>query len=148
MNTNIEHPTSNVQRPMEQKPEVLFFGCYSNVRPGYYAAGHYLYSKHRRADARTDTPWGYKLDGGLLEGHGNKFQDDKYVVAKLDGWTAVSFWDNSGDSRGASNSAFVVHADITGEELLKLAREQWPEVFNRPSFPLKAELYCDDIGAH
>lgn len=60
--------------------------------------------------------------------------------AQKDGWTAVAFWDRSGgDTRPGCNSVFLARATLSGGELLHMAREQWPEVWNRPGFPIKLE---------
>ncbi len=111
--------------------EVLCFGCIG-------VAGHYLRGSVKRNWRNEETPWGDKLDGGLLTD--NYYKCDSTVTGlcsehHLNGWTAISFWDRSGDSRGGSNTSFLCHAQITAAELLALAREQWPQVFSRPGFP-------------
>lgn len=114
---------------------VLFHGC--DGRPG-----HYLHSKDGVHWRYESVPWGTMLDAGLLTNdyYGcDSRPDGKYVVQQKDGWTAVAFWDRSGDGRGGSNSVFLVNAEITGEELITLARQQWPEIFNRPNFPLASQ---------
>ena len=107
--------------------EVLYFGCLRE-------AGHYLHSKPYRRLNYEGTPWGVWLDTGLLP-KGEQY-DGQVFSAKKDGWTAIAFWDRSVDTRPGSNSAFLVQADIPTDELMRLAREQWPEVFSRPYFPL------------
>jgi hypothetical protein len=112
-------------------PEVLFFGCLD-------VPGHFLYSKRRRINYE-DSPWGTKLDGGLLTddyARANTQVTQPFIEAHKAGWTAVAFWDRSGDERPGSNSAFLVEADMSAETLLRLSREQWPEVFNRRGFPI------------
>jgi len=115
---------------------LYYFGCY----PVFNLYGHYLYDAAGRSQPALATPWGYDLDGVLLmptnrvtqvqqrEGHG--------VLVQLDGWTAFSFWDRSGDSRLNSNSAFVADALLSHEELLKAALDTFPTLFRRFSFPL------------
>ena len=103
---------------------VLCFGCIG-------VPGHYLHSKGERVSLE-DTPWGSSIDGGLL---GDDEGRPKCVEVHKDGWTCVSFWDRSGDHRGNSNTAFMADCECTGEELLRCAREQWPEVFRRAGFP-------------
>jgi hypothetical protein len=107
--------------------EVLYFGCYR-------VPGHCLYSKVTPNMRYEATPWGNSLDSGLLtdDYYGADTEPTgKVVVRHKDGWTAIAFWDRSGDSRPGSNTAFLAKADMTGEELLALARVQWPEVFDR-----------------
>lgn len=104
--------------------EVLYFGCYRDV-------GHDLRSKRNPRIRWNETAWGSSIDGGC-------FPDGRVWgvhVAKKDGWTALAVQDNSVDTRPGSHSTFVCAADITGKELLALAKEQWPEVFGRPRFP-------------
>lgn len=113
-------------------PEVLFFGCYGSP-------GHGLNSPRTGYLRYDSTPWGNKLDGGLLTDDYYK-EAHKGVLGAVkvhhkDGWTAIAFWDRSGDSRGGSNTAFLVAAHMTGEELFELARQQWAKVCTRPNFP-------------
>ncbi len=127
--------------------EVLFFGCAG-------VPGHYLYGRGMRSLEYESSPWGMNLDSGLLASKEQRRsyeyanstkptgeyvvakKDGWTAVAKKDGWTAVAFWDRSGDSRPASNSAFLIAKDISGEELLSLAAEQFPRIFARKDFPI------------
>lgn len=110
--------------------EVFMFGCLEQ-------AGHFLRSKMGSIVFPPPDPWKNDLDGGLL---GPQYKTDtaptgKFVVAKKEGWTAISFWDRSGgDKRPGCNTAFLAHADISSDELIALAKEQWPEVFSRKGF--------------
>jgi hypothetical protein len=52
-------------------------------------------------------------------------------------YSIVAYWDRSGDSRGASNSAFVVeNSYATLDKILTLMRTVFPWVFERQSFEL------------
>lgn len=120
--------------------EVLFFGCKNTP-------GHYLHNRRGNCERYEMSPWGTTLDGGLLmtgkDYHSNKpdtMPTGNYVVARKDGWTCISFWDRSGDSRPASCSAFLVKAVISDIDLLTLAITQWPELFARPGFPLRVQI--------
>jgi hypothetical protein len=120
---------------MTQDPNVLFFGCYK-------VAGHYLY-KRGRAIAYGESPWGTGLDTGILTKGDDKYArpdtspTGNYTVSRKSGWTAISFWDRSGDDRPGSNSAFLIALDISDKELLSLAAAQWPDIFSRAGFPIK-----------
>ena len=109
--------------------EVLYFGCLG-------APGHHVHSKAARV-SYYEQPW-RELDGGLLK-KARPFVEDQpegvIVYALAPGWSVISFWDRSVDARPSSNSAFLIRAEMPAEEILKLAREQWPEVFSRPKFP-------------
>lgn len=54
-------------------------------------------------------------------------------LSRFDGatWTALSFWDRTGDKRPSSNSNFVARGDFTADEMIALAREHFPEVMAR-----------------
>lgn len=128
----------------------FYFGCWRD-------AGHYLW--HRGTDGspikmydrgeaerrllgsyphsggeRTpgEIPWGYHLDGGLLNQRRTK--QGEAVVEQRDGWTALSFWDYSVDSRGGSNSTFVFDELLEPARALELARTLWPPIFERFTF--------------
>lgn len=82
------------------------------------------------------TPWGNKIDGTLCP---QKINQAEGVVAhdQKDGWTAIAFWDRSVDSRFGSNSAFLIHAEVSAEEAWRLAKERFPQVCARFKFPIK-----------
>ena len=110
----------------------MFFGCTGQP-------GHHFHCKSDRRFNYDKTPWGAKLDGGLLTD--NYYQADtsvtgKVAVVRKDGWTAMSFWDRSGgDSRAGCSSTFLAHAELGAITLLELAKVQWPEIFSRAGFP-------------
>lgn len=105
--------------------EVLYFGCIGDV-------GHYLHSKRNPRIRWTETAWGDKIDTGVFP---KPSTTGVLYTDRRGGWTAIAVWDNSVDRRPGSHSTFVVAADVNTEELLRLAKEQWPEVFSRRGFP-------------
>lgn len=149
----IEDPTLKekildcVFTPLAKEPEmleVLYFGWSPVIGHGLRApekgiwTGAFGFSHHV---SLTETPWGTKLDGGLCPEvrYGVLTPEPDYLkVHRLDGWTAVAFWDRSGDSRPGSNTAFLVRSHAAHvEDILKWARIQWPEVWARPGFPIR-----------
>jgi hypothetical protein len=46
-------------------------------------------------------------------------------------WSLISWWDNSVDTRGASNCSFMVDRRETPEEILAEARAAFPQIFAR-----------------
>lgn len=110
--------------------DVWCFGCIGQP-------GHYLRRPNRRLcfDGKAQ-PWGWDLDGGLCEGEKRQRTDGTTWEHHKDGWSAVAFWDQSGDERGASCTVFLVQAEASRDQILEAARIQWPEVWNRPGFPL------------
>lgn len=104
-------------------------------------SGHYLHLPTGTPYITVDEqPWGRKIDGGLMNDANfgkNTEPDGRLVFAQRDGWSALSFWDRSGDSRPGSVTVFLVHELIDRDQLLARARGQWPEWFARPGFPIK-----------
>jgi hypothetical protein len=90
-------------------------------------------SRHSADPGPGEIPWGYSLDGVLLKGRPGQRQGEA-VVEQRDGWTALSFWDRSIDSRGGSSSTFVFDALLSPEEALAAAREAFPPIFARLPF--------------
>jgi hypothetical protein len=92
--------------------------------------GGYPHSIHE--GIKGEIPWGYSLDGGLL--NGRSLGQGEAVVEQRDGWTALSFWDRSVDSRPGSSSTFVFDTLLTPEEALTAAREMFAPIFDRFTF--------------
>jgi hypothetical protein len=117
--------------PQYKPTDVFYFGSLGR--------GHYLHLRGTQCHHNVlegIIPWSYGIDGKVLEKA--KIPDDpngQILHVQRDGWTAIAFWDRSGDARRGSNSAFIANALLKPEELLVLAREQWPEVFERKGFP-------------
>lgn len=109
--------------------EILYFGW-------SYPSGHTLCSKQARYTFEC-TPWGSALDGGIEKTP--DCVDGKVTVAYKDDahgtWTALAFWDRSGDKRPGSHTVFLSFDRLEPEDMLRLSKEQWPEVFARPNFP-------------
>lgn len=112
--------------------DVLYFGYFG-------VAGHYLYCSvdgkpRRNLDQRLE--WMTMCDGTLLP------QDPPQVEGEATlsfhhGYSVVSFWDRSGDSRGNSNSSFLAKGTHSFEEVLEMAREAFPALFDRFDFEIK-----------
>lgn len=131
-----------------QKPqmlEVLYFGWSPSIGHGlYFRPVNGTLVGPRTPLLYESTPWGMKLDGGLCPESQKfpiadlAFTHEYMKVHRLGGWTAVAFWDRSGDKRPGSNTAFLVRDQTTSvEDVLKWARIQWPEVWARPGFPIR-----------
>lgn len=125
----------------------LYFGCPRGVY-GYREAGHRFVEPGGRAartrDAEVAQPWGLTVDGQLAprEYDSRRAPEMPQGVAALhhkDGWTALSFWDRSGDSRGASSSTFLFEATLDFDQALSAARERFPALFERFSFEVVAD---------
>jgi hypothetical protein len=137
--------TEHLPRLFDRKdgpdPEVLYFGW-------TYPAGHHLNRPRSRMGVSRrfdEQPWGTKIDTGLCPAPEPKKINGHIAVHHKDGWTAVAFWDRSGDIRPGSCTVFLTGADVSASQLLALARRQWPHVFERNGFPLnKASEIIDN----
>lgn len=109
-------------------PTMFYCGCHGD-------SGHYLWTE----DEATShsfwklQPWGKGIDGDL-----QPFARNGYVVpngaarfTQEHGWSALSWWDNSIDTRPGSHSTFVVEGAYSAEEVLAMARVRFPWVFSR-----------------
>lgn len=114
--------------PLRPLPDVWYFGW------SQYG-GHALYRRNETSSIPLDaTPFGRSIDGSLCPQP--ERVDGRVALEHRDGWTAVAFWDRSGDKRPGSNTVFLTRADCGTMELLAAAKAQWAHVFNRPGFPL------------
>lgn len=134
--------------PRPEMLEVLYFGWsapggHGLRRPApQYQDPNVSRASYASYASLSMTPWGTKLDGGLCpeKEFPDRFLDKhEYIkVHRLDGWTAVAFWDRSGDTRPGSNTVFLVRCQTAAvEDILKWSRIQWPEVWARPGFPIR-----------
>lgn len=120
---------------------------------GFGSGGHFLRDAHGTCEHRLPAgfPWEpHFLDGRFLVNR--KVPDDPdgrvhWVVGGRPAWFAFTWWDRSGDKRGASNSGFYVRGfapePITREAVeaaapaaFAFACEQWPGVVSRQLYPL------------
>lgn len=108
---------------------LLFFGCWDRL-------GHYLHTHAGRTVGPSASPWGFSIDAGLLDQQAPQVEGVAVVVQR-DGWTAISFWDRSVDTRPGSNAAFLVDELVSGEDLLGRARATFPAVFARFGFEVR-----------
>lgn len=112
-------------------PKVFYYGCLKNVDKFHKEAGHYMYEPGMISVRQTEVnhPFGQYPDGTLCP-QGPQWQG-KALLHHKDGWTAIGFWDRTGDMRGNSNSNFIVRGTYTFDEMCKLAEEQYPELWKR-----------------
>lgn len=113
----------------------FYFGAWSRDR-----LGHYLYAPGGSTSRRNEAALPFDpriLDAGLLPPEQGQQEEGRIARAVIGNWCVLAFWDRSADSRFQSNSAFVFDAVAPTEQLLAIAREQFPEVFKRFTFELK-----------
>jgi hypothetical protein len=120
--------------------KVFYFGCYDDK-------GHHMraaeglglrYSREEFDFVRTN-PWGYGVEGGLCPQKAGEVQGESLVHHK-DGWTALSFWDRSIDTRPGCNSNFLAEGTHSFAEMVALAKKHFPTVINRFTFEVKEKV--------
>ena len=75
------------------------------------------------------------LDADLLPQEGQQIEGETTHVV-INGWTVISFWDRTVDSRGNSNSAFVIYGKFSFSEAVEISKQAFPEIWNRFTFTL------------
>ncbi len=125
---------------------ILFFGCWKE-------AGHYMRDpggdmpRIQVGGMVTDrwsnvVPWGTRVDGCLAPRLPNGAERPNGVasfhvsIEVLPGgeenvWTAISWWDNSIDTRGNSSCTFLADHNGSASSLLAEARAAFPQIFER-----------------
>lgn len=109
-----------------------YFGC---IRE----SGHYLWTGDLERIGHHQwpslLPWPVEVvDTGLCP----KDRDwGSAQVTHKDGWTALSFWDWSVDTRPGSHSTFLFRDVLDFDAALARARELFPTVFARLKFEVK-----------
>lgn len=61
------------------------------------------------------------------------------------GWTVLSFWDQTGDSRPGSHSTFLLPGALKWEEAVAAARAAFPQVMKRAEGSFKLTPMCCSI---
>lgn len=131
------------------EPLVLYFGPLKE-------SGHFLFyengeqvSPHRLAD--TITPWGREIDGTLQPGMilwrdhwinessrgGRSWQYGEAVIHHKEGWTALSFWDSTIDTRPGCSSTYLAQGTFTFEQMVELAKERFAERWGKMKFEVR-----------
>jgi hypothetical protein len=123
----------------------LYFGCRNGD------VGHFMWVPGMRRAPHEfalspypGLPWD-KVDAHFAprRGPGRYAEEMPQGVAALhhkDGWTALSFWDRSVDSRGNSSSTFIFDAELDFAAALAAAREHFPTVVARYPFEIRPLL--------
>lgn|ERR1039458_2446622 len=114
------------------------------------SAGHFLVLEGGRSvrdDERESFPWNENspsngIDCQLQPGcewkngfwkHGAEVEGQA-LLHHRNGWTALSFWDRSVDTRGACNSTYFAEGTFSFDEIVAMARSRFPERWNKMRF--------------
>ena len=127
------------------EPRMYYFGPWGEP-------GHYLFDESgcwaHRAEALI--PWNGKIDGVLQvnaeKGYSRKASEEPEGVALLhhkDGWTALSFWDRSVDTRGACNSTYFAEGTFTFEQMVEMAKTRFAPRWNTMKFQVTLAKKAD-----
>jgi len=97
--------------------------------------GHYLYDRHGQQVDHDFLPVELRrrLDGQLCPVDPLQ-REGKARHHCVQQWTAIAFWDQTGDTRRNSNSAFLAPGVWSFEEMLDSARLAFPQIFKRFTF--------------
>lgn len=99
-------------------------------------SGHGLHYPNGRIVAAENnySPWTVdELDENWLSDEigGEKQPQGIATLSHKGGWTALAFWDRSGDDRFESRSVFVAEGTLTFVKLLSICSDQFPDIINR-----------------
>ena len=128
----------------EAPPKMLYCGCHGD-------SGHYVWRENgervRWGLADKEQPWGKAIDGGIqpLARGGYHVPNGVARYTQEHGWSALSWWDNSIDTRPGSHSTFVIEGVHSAEFVLVSARIRFPWVFER--FPFDVSIPGGGSGA-
>lgn len=117
-------------------------------------AGHYLIDERGmsvRDSERGSFPWNEwssgdrGIDGRLQPWSDGTFGENKRynrqeapegvaLIHHKGGWTALSFWDRSVDTRGGCNSNYFAEGTFTFDEMVAMAKERFAYRWNKQRF--------------
>ncbi len=133
---------------MSAAPRMFYFGPWDQ-------AGHYLHDEHGvtvyRKERLGSFPWDeysgdhgidgqlqpgcYKRDGHWCKG---KETEGEALIHHKAGWTALSFWDRSVDTRGACNSTYFAEGTFSFDEMIAMAKTRFAYRWNKMKFEVRA----------
>ena len=136
---------------MDGTPIMLYFGPWGQP-------GHYLFWEDGRSElpARVggrerpaDFPWdewsrengidcqlqpGCYRDNRRGDWRHSVENEGKALLHKKAGWTALSFWDRSVDTRGACNSTYFAKGDFTFDQMVEMAKARFADRWRKMQF--------------
>jgi hypothetical protein len=104
-----------------------FFGVYTAGKPGHFLVGPGGAWVGRN---NNSIPFNYDLLDGMIFPPGREQLGVKYHN-QINGWTILSMWDRTGDTRGGSNASFLAEGLHSQAEMEAIAADSFPEQWNR-----------------
>lgn len=121
-------------------PKMFYFGPWGE-------SGHYLFNEYEMTVHKEEDllPWGHSIDGVLQPGcrqdqngrwhhDGDPETEGLALLHHKNGWTALSFWDRSVDTRFASNSTYFAEGTFTFEQMVEMAKTRFADRWNVMKF--------------
>lgn len=107
---------------------MIYFGCIGK-------AGHYAWVSERSHGGYGGwNRWFMEQDGKLApRDHQREFEPTIHHLFD-DTVTVIAYWDRSVDTRPGSNSMFLAEGRFALDEMLAMARDQFPTVYTRASW--------------
>lgn len=121
---------------------MIYFGCYGEPGHAFFQSGPYGPQGLPRVQRET-LPWtASECDGNLQPGTAELKSPHKWKrserqvegVCRLhrrQGWTAMAFWDRSGDRRGNSCSVVMTDREYNFAEMVDAFRIEFPGIHAR-----------------
>ena len=121
---------------------VFYFGCVG-------IAGHYMHDAALRHVWESGPPWAVgrgEVDAKLAPHRPDckmrsycpctGDEQGRAAIHHKDGWTALAFWDRTGDARNGSNSVFFAEGTHDFGGMVVIASEKFPTIVRRFKFAL------------
>ncbi len=122
---------------------VYFFGC--RGRPGHYLQRADGYHEHW---SKRPVPWTDNELDTYLAPKGRPQKQGPALVHHRNGWTALAFWDRTGDGRGNSNSAVIAEGTHDFGAMVTIMQEQLPWLAERLTFELTEATELENRDDH
>ena len=106
----------------------LYFGVWVGSGHRFVTPGGF---KIKSVDVDQSCPWSVaEIENKLCPDSGTQRQFEAKLHHKS-GWTAIAFWDRSGDPRMNSKSVFMVEGDYTFAECVEIMCRKFPKIISR-----------------